>query len=119
MPRRHRKMKGGLFGFGESDNNNSWWSSISQTASNAWNKTRNATTNAYNSATGTPQTSTITTTTPVVGGKTRRKKMRGGNLAANAAPISGIKNAQPQTWVGQGGKTKRHSRRHKKSHRKH
>ena len=145
MPRRHRKMKGGfLDSLGSTLSG--WGSSISQGASSAWSKTKSATTGAYDSATGTPTTYTPTPTTsstttstetynpsytPTMGGKKtkrRHRKMSGGfsdntpttGLAANAAPISGIKSAQPHNWVG--GKTKRHRKsRHSKSrrHRKH
>jgi hypothetical protein len=42
------------------------------------------------------------------------------NVAGYAAPISGIPNAQPQAWVGKGGKrTRRRNKRHNKSYRKH
>lgn len=121
--RRRRTMKGGF------------WESITS----AWEKTKQAATNAYGSVSGasvsgTPSTQTYTSTSvpsttytpPAYGGKkkkTMRRKMRGGNvadnislnnLASDAAPFSG-KTAQPHTWVG--GKTRR--RRHKRSHRKH
>jgi hypothetical protein len=129
MPKRHRKMKGGFLdslGTTLSD----FGSSISEKASSAWNGTKKATTDAYNSATGTTSTpSYIPTTT---GGRKRSKRMRGGfsdntpttGLAAHASPISGVKSAQPHNLVG--GKTRKRSRkggkhRHSKSckHRKH
>ena len=138
MPRIHRKMKkGGLLGFGESNPNDysssdsgsgsgmfgsvgstlsGWGSSISDTASSAWNKTKSATSGAYDSATGTTPTGTTPTgTTSAFGGKRKRsRKMRGGfsdntpttGLAAHASPISGVKSAQPHNWVG--GKTKKY-----------
>ena len=151
MPRIHRKMKkGGLLGFGESNPNDysssdsgsgsgmfgsvgstlsGWGSSISDTASSAWNKTKSATSGAYDSATGT----TTPSTTSTLGGKRKRsRKMRGGfsdntpttGLAAHASPISGVKSAQPHNWVGgktkkrRGGKTKKRrggKHRHSKS----
>lgn len=129
MPRRHRKMKGGFLdslGSTLSD----WSSSISQGASNAWNKTKSATTSAYDSATGTPSSSYMPTTTLSsgygVGGRKRTKRhMRGGSftdntpttgLAAHAEQISGIKTAEPHNWVG--GKTKKFRRGGKRRHSK-
>ena len=111
MPRRHRHrtMKGGF------------WDSITS----AWEKTKKAATGAYSSATGSTGSSSYmppTTTPPppttsssgYMGGRKRSRKMRGGysdniaitGLAANAAPISDIKSAQPLTTVG-GRRTKR------------
>jgi hypothetical protein len=50
-------------------------------------------------------------TTSTYGGRKRSRKMRSGNIASTAAPISGIKTAEPHNWVG--GKTrKRKSRKH-------
>ena len=135
MPRRHRKMrKGGFLGFGEdstsSDPNSStmdslgntlsgWGSSISQGASSAWEKTKNATSGAYNSVTGSTPTPTPSYG---MGGRKRSKKMRGGfsdytatsGLAAHASPVSDIQTAKPNTWVG--GRTRKH-RRHSRKHR--
>ena len=94
------KMKGGDF-----------LDSIRTFASNTWNSTKKASTDAYNYATTdlqkqpyTPPPSTPTT----YGGRKRSRKMRGGytdnialtGLAANSAPISDIKSAQPLTIVG-------------------
>jgi len=111
MPRRHRHrtMKGGF------------WDSITS----AWEKTKKAASGAYSSATGSTGSSSYmppTTTSPppttsssgYMGGRKRSRKMRGGysdniaitGLAANAAPISDIKSAQPLTTVG-GRRTKR------------
>jgi hypothetical protein len=110
----------------------SWGSSISQSASNAYNKTKNAASSAYSSATTptstTPTTSTSTSYTPTStasytpsgaygGKKGKSRKMRGGysnnialtGLAANASPISGIKSAEPHNWVG--GKKSRKNKR--------
>lgn len=130
MPRRHRTMKGGF------------WESISSWASDTWDKTKKASSDAYSSATGstgsTSYTPTQTTTTPTtttstgyMGGRKRSRKMRGGyrdniaitGLAASAAPISDIKSAQPLNIVG-GRRTKRRrggKHRHNKSckHRRH
>ena len=124
MPRRHRKMKGGfLESLGSTLSG--WGSSISQSASNAYNKTKNATSSAYSSAT-TPTTSTSYTPTSTAsytpsgaygGKKGKSRKMRGGysnnialtGLAANASLISGIKSAESHNWVG--GKKSRKNRR--------
>lgn len=132
MPRRHRHrtMKGGF------------WDTLKQDASNLWEKTKKATSDAYNSATSSttssssyvPPPSTYppsTTSSGYMGGRKRSRKMRGGygdnisltGLAASAAPISDIKTAQPLTTVG-GRRTKRRhggKHRHGKSckHRKH
>ena len=132
MPKKHknRTMKGGF------------WNSLTQGFSDAWEKTKKATTDAYSSATGSPSstyspptttttysqpTTTTTysqpTTTGYMGGKTKRRRMRGGfkdntpttGLANHAAPFSG-KTAQPHNWVG--GKTKRRKHRHSKSYRR-
>ena len=135
MPRRHRHrrrtMKGGFF-----DALSSWGSSISQGASNIWDKTKNAASSATSGLTGTPSStyspapsypSAPTTpyqpmTTSTYGGRTRRRRMRGGfkdntpttGLAAHAASFSGI-TAPPHNLVG--GKTRK--RRGRKSHRRH
>ena len=129
MPRRHRHrtMKGGFF------------ESLTQGASDLWEKTKKASSDAYSSATGSttssssyvppPPPPTATSSTGYMGGRNmggrkRSRKMRGGysdnisltGLAASAAPISDIKSAQPLTTVG-GRRTKRHSRhRHGKSY---
>jgi hypothetical protein len=136
MPRRHRKMRGGfLDSLGTTLSG--WGSSLSEGASSVWNKTKNATTSAYDSVTGSSSTTSYMPTTSssstsyTMGGRKRTKRhMRGGftdntpttGLAAHASPISDIKTAQPHNWVG--GKTKKHRkhRRHSKSkrhHRKH
>lgn len=130
MPRRHRNrtMKGGFF------------ESLTQGLSDAWDKTKKASTDAYSSATGStvPTTSYVQPTpsytppAPTTGyfggkmgrkmrGKKRTRKMYGGysdnialtGLAASAAPISDIKSAQPLNIVG--GRTKRRRHRHNKS----
>jgi hypothetical protein len=101
--------------------------SLSSSLSGAWNSTKKASTDAYNSATGSSSASSYvpTTTTPSStsilpsGGKKRRTK-RGGysasspmnSLASTAGSFSG-KTAQPQNWVG--GKTKRRRHKHTKS----
>jgi hypothetical protein len=133
---RNRKMSGGFLD-SLSNSISSGWNSLSQGASSAWNKTKSAATNAYSSATtssSTPSSYTPTTSvtpTYTTGGRKRSRKMRGGygdniaitGLAANAAPISDIKSAQPLTTVG-GRRTKRRrggKHRHGKSckHRRH
>jgi hypothetical protein len=117
-------MKGGFF------------ESLTQGASDLWEKTKKASSDAYNSATGSSSTTSsyvpppppATSSTGYMGGRKRSRKMRGGysdnialtGLAASASPISDIKSAQPLTTVG-GRRTKRHRRhRHGKSckHRK-
>jgi hypothetical protein len=133
MPRRHRKMKGGfLESLGSTLSG--WGSSISQSASDAYNKTKNATSSAYSSATTptsttsytptsttsyTPTSTTSYTPSGAYGGKKgKSRKMRGGysnnnastGLAANASPISGIKSAEPHNWVG-GKKSRKNKRR--------
>ena len=131
MTRRRKTMKGGF------------WESLSS----AWNTTKKASSDAYNSAsssvtTPTPSpaptpapaptyTSTPSPTplyTPVQGGRKRRRRTfkRGGysantsisNLASSSASFSG-KTAQPHTWVG--GKTRRRRHSHTKSckHKRH
>ena len=123
MPKRYRKMKGGFFD-SLSSTLSSWGSSISQSASNAYNKTKSAASSAYGSATGTTSYTAPATTssytssyTPsgAYGGKRRSRKMRGGNLAATASPISGIKTAQPHNWVG-GKKTRKNKRESRKKY---
>lgn len=130
MPRRHRHrhrtMRGGFL-----DTLSNWGSSLSQSASNLWEKTKSATSSATSELTGTSSTSvpsysstntsyTQPMTTSTYGGKSRRRRrMRGGfkdntgssTLAANAAPFSG-ETARAHNIVG--GKTRRH-RKHKHS----
>ena len=126
MPRsnRNRTMKGGF------------WDSLTD----AWDKTKKATTDAYSSATGstpsyTPSPTPSYTPSPTpsytpppttsFGGKNksrkkRSRKMRGGysdnmaltGLAASSAPISDIKSAQPLNIVGGKRRTKK-CRRHR------
>ncbi len=125
MPRRHRKMKGGfLESLGSTLSG--WGSSISQSASNAYNKTKNATSSAYSSATtpttstsytptstpttstsytptstptSTPTTSTSTTSSGAYGGKKRKsRKMRGG-YSNNVALNSLAANASPISGI--------------------
>jgi hypothetical protein len=121
-----------------------FWESLTQGASDLWNKTKKASSDAYSSATGSTTTTSSSYVPPVsstpppatsssgyMGGRKRSRKMRGGygdniaitGLAANAAPISDIKSAQPLTTVG-GRRTKRRrggKHRHGKSckHRRH
>lgn len=130
MPRkhRHRTMKGGFF------------ESLTQGATDLWEKTKKASSDAYSSATGSttgstssyvppppPPPPTTSSSSGYMGGRMRgrkrSRKMRGGysdnisltGLAASSAPISDIKSAQPLTTVG-GRRTKRHRRhRHGKS----
>lgn len=132
MPKRHRRrtMKGGFLD-DLSNTLSGWSSSLTEGASSAWQKTKEATSSLTGSTSSNTSsympTSTLTSSTPQMttstyGGKhrtrsRRRRNMRGGfedntpitGLAAHAAPFSGP-TAEPQTIVG--GKTKR--RRHRK-----
>ena len=130
MPRRHRHrtMKGGFF------------ESLTQGASDLWEKTKKASNDAYSSATGSTTGSTTssssympppppptpaTSSTGYMGGRMRgrkrSRKMRGGygdnisltGLAASAAPISDIKTAQPLTTVGGRRTKRRHGGKHR------
>lgn len=128
MPRRHRKtktMKGGFL-----DSLSSWGTSLTQSASNLWNKTKSSLTGtntytgsytpSYSSTSSTPVSTTPVQpmTTSTYGGKTRRRQISGGfkdntpqtGLAVNAASFSG-ETAKPHNWVG--GKTKRRNKKHK------
>lgn len=139
MPKRYSKMKGGFLD-SVGSTLSGWGSSISQSASNAWNSTKKATTSAYNSATGSTTPTYTPTYTPTGGRKKRsRKHMKGGftdntpltGLAAHAEPVTDIKTAQPQTMVGQGyaqpewlssgGKSRKHKKgkKSRKSKRRH
>jgi hypothetical protein len=102
-----------------------WGSSISQGASGLWQKTKSATSSLTGSTPTTTTsypTSTQASSTPsgIMGGRTRRRRIRGGfkdntpttGLATHAAPFSG-KTAQPHNMVG--GKTRRRKHRHTKS----
>ena len=124
MPRRHRHrrtMKGGFL-----DTLSNWGSSLTQGATSLWDKTKNAASSATSSLSGsttsyTPTTTTTTQpmTTSTYGGKSRRRRMRGGTfkdntpttgLAAHAASFSGD-TAQPHNLVG--GRTRRRGRKHR------
>lgn len=134
MPRRNRSktMKGGFWPFGNSDSSSTSSSSgIGSSVSNLWSSLtgpKKAYTPAPASSAYTP--APAPTYTPPVGGKhkSKRRHMKGGytsnvprmSLAGYAAPISGVPNAQPQAWVGKGGRrTRRRNKRHSKSYRKH
>jgi hypothetical protein len=99
--RKNKTMKGGF------------WNSLTQGFTNAWEKTKKATTDIYSSATGSTSSATPTYSKGYMGGKSRRRRIRGGfkdntpttGLATHAASFSG-KTAQPHNWVG--GKTKRY-----------
>ncbi len=115
MPRRRRNMKGGFLD-SLSSTLSSWGSSISQSASDAYNKAKSATTTYTSGSTSSYTPSSTTsympsyTSSSTYGGRKRSRKMRGGNIAATAAPISDIKTAQPHNWVG--GKKTRKYRKH-------
>jgi len=112
--------------------------SLTQGASDLWEKTKKASSDAYNSATGStatgstsyvpPPTSYVPPATSSSGymggrmrGRKRSRKMRGGysdnisinGLAASAAPISDIKSAQPLTTVGGRRTKRRHGGKHR------
>jgi hypothetical protein len=137
MPRRNRskKMKGGFrfWPFGNSDSSSS--SGIGSSISNLWSsltgpkKETQASTSLYTPTPASTYNTPAPTYTPVGGKhKSKRRSMKGGytsnvptmSLAGHAAPISGVPNAQPQAWVGKGGKrTRRRNKRYNKSYRKH
>jgi hypothetical protein len=120
-------MKGGFF------------ESLTQGASDLWEKTKKASSDAYSSATGStttssssyvppppPPTPTTSSSSGYMGGRNMRgrkrsRKMRGGygdnisltGLAASAAPISDIKSAQPLTTVGGRRTKRRHGGKHR------
>jgi hypothetical protein len=136
---RNRKMKGG---FWDSLKNSisSGINSLSQGATNAWNTTKKASEQAYDSAksslSNTPSYSSSSSymsspsassySAPSMGQyqggqRKRSRKMRGGykdnisltGLASSAAPVAGISTAKPHNWVG--GKTRRH-KTHRRKH---
>jgi hypothetical protein len=141
MPRRNRSktMKGGFWPFGNSDSSSTSSSSgIGSSVSNWWSsltgpKKETSSLMPFNntpaSSAYTPAPAPAYTPTPVGGKhKSKRRHMKGGytsnvptmSLAGHAAPISGVPNAQPQAWVGKGGRrTRRRNKRHSKSYRKH
>ena len=91
MPKRYRKMKGGYF---DSVGNtlSGWENSISEGAQNLWNRTKNASRNAYYYMTGTPNPNYYSS-----GGRRKRtrKHLRGGymgntELALNASPVKNL-----------------------------
>lgn len=124
---RSRKIRGGFMD-NISNTLSSWGSSLSQGASNLWEKTKNSTMNLTGTTTSNvPANYNYSSTqppmnTPSYGGKSRRRnRMRGGykdnspttGLAVNAASFSG-KTALPHNWVG--GKTRRRKKTHKRRH---
>lgn len=110
---KHRKMRGGFF-----NTLSSIGTSLSQGASDLWNRTKRAipsTSTSYTSYPPPPQPSTTAT----YGGKTRRNRRKiGGSIIQANSPTIGIastaasfsgKTAQPHNIVG--GKTKRKKQR--------
>ena len=97
---KNRTMKGGFFDK-ISSTLSGWSSSISQGASNAWNKTKNAIYRPSNT------TSTYSTSNYSSYGGKKRRYIKGGftdntptsGLASHAAPFSGL-TAGPKTIVG-------------------
>lgn len=144
MKRSHKRMKGGFLDTIGSTLSG-WGSTLSNTAKGAWDKTKSATSDAYNSAVGTSETPTTPSSQPVntyppssppsypsnytTGGKKSKKNKRGGysanssltNLASRSASFTGS-TAKPHTYVG-GKKSKRHHKKHKHTksckHKKH
>jgi hypothetical protein len=114
-------MKGGFLGLFGSDSTGSSWSS--------WNPFKKSTPQQQPLVIQQQPIQQEALYSPVGGKyKSKRRYMKGGftsnapqmNVAGYAAPISGIPNAQPQAWVGKGGKrTRRRNKRHNKSYRKH
>ena len=137
MPKRHRSrsrtMKGGFLD-DFSNTLSGWGSSLSQGASSMWQKTKSTLTGSPSSS-YTPTSSSYTPSstsspssynpsyqpqmnTSTYGGKysRRRRHKRGGGLAHNASPVSGIQTAKPHNWVG--GRTRRRTRKGCKSHKR-
>lgn len=127
MPRRHRHtrkaMRGGFL--------DSWANWVSQSANNLWQKTKDVTSSLTGSNTSSPiynSTSAIPepvstppmTTTPTMsyGGRTRRRRMKGGfrdnspttGIAAHAASFSG-KTASAQMVGGRRRRSRRVSKK--------
>jgi hypothetical protein len=106
-----------------------WGSSISDSASSAYNKTKNAVTGSSSSSYAPPPPppppTPATSSSGYMGGRMSRRKrsrkMRGGygdnialtGLAASSAPISDIKSAQPLTTVGGRRTKRRHGGKHR------
>jgi len=118
---RRRSMKGGFLDNLSSTASN-WSNSLYSGMSNLWNKTKSTTSYLTGTSSAVPPQPAYNNY--IRGGKTRRRKMRGGynantpatGLASTAASFSG-QTAQPHTYVG--GKTKRHSGRKSRRHRRH
>lgn len=125
MPRKHRNrrrsMRGGFLE-GISDTFSGWTSSLSQSTSGLWEKTKNAASGVTGSTTTPSPQPPMTTST--YGGRRRRsrRRMRGGfkdnepasSLALNASSISDMNKT-----ILSGGKTRRNKRSRKhRTHRK-
>ena len=120
---RRRTMKGGFLE-DVSNTLSNWGTSLSQGATDLWQKTKQATSNITGPTSTTSYAPTYTQpmTTSTYGGRSRRRRIRGGfkdntpstGIATHAAPFSGP-TAQPLTIVG--GRTRRHKRRGHKSRR--
>ena len=129
MPKRHRRshrtMKGGFFD-NFSNTLSGWGTSLSQGASNMWEKTKSATSSLTGSTPSSTYSSSYTNapmSTSTYGGKrSRHRRMRGGyqdntpttGLAVHAGPISGISMANANKV---GGRTKNRRRTGKKTRR--
>lgn len=120
---RRRTMRGGFL-----DTLSSWGASLTQGANSLWEKTKQASSTPTYTAPPAPaytapsMPSSAPSSMPSYGGKTRKRRMRGGftdntpatGLAAHAGSFSG-ETARPHNWVG--GKTKRRKARKTKRRR--
>jgi hypothetical protein len=115
---KNKTMKGG-FMEDLSNTLSNWSNSLSESVSDLWQKTKDATASLTNSSNTSSTYSSNNFNANYGGKKTRRRKMKGGykdytpknNIASNAASFSGI-TAKPHTYVG--GKSKK---AHKKTRR--
>ena len=124
--RRNKKMRGGLFGWGEGDSSGtdssigSWFSGLTEKAKSATGSTSSWFSSAPAAPESAPQQDPYAQ--PMQGGKRRRRRMRGGyssssgnsSLANNAESYSGP-TARAHAHVGG---TKRRCKKHNKSHKK-
>ena len=127
MVGKNKKLYGGFSLDSIGSTLSGWGTSISNNATSAYNKTKNAVSSATTGSTGssTFYSPTQPTQTYSVGGRTRRRRSkRGGSysasksvtgLAANSSSVYNTKTAQPHNLVG--GKSKK-QRRHKHKHSK-
>ena len=109
--------------YNSSNNNNNIWGSLTSSVSSFYQKAKDAVSSLQTNTSAQP---TYGAPQPTMGGKRRRKsrRMRGGNFvdntsrsvpASTAAPISGIRTAQPHNLVGGRSRRRSRKRRHSKS----